>query len=382
MKLTIWISGVISGLLALLFGASALGILPLLPPWDVLCQVLLILFFAIWLVFMSLSYWPKSVAPSANVSTPSYAGADLSGVMLALREIKDAVQKSATSSTVSTIQTNVANRLTEMEKTLLRAVAAEAVKAMEASELGVVRAKLAECERLLASAKSEEASLQRQVEDGAANYRKLQEEGASVAQRLEGLSAVKVDLERQLGEFRAALEEQQRHVRAAQADLEAKKSECESIRAEAAKAYGHLVPASLRDSELAQAMAAFFSEAVGGQPGAVSVWSALTAFGAAQSDPAAKDFQLQIVRRLGVVLVQYWKQKGLNEKVRHEQLSSWAKCLNDHADGRYNLFVPGLGTPIDRTRMACTTSATTVHEVLCWQVRNPAGANFSLAEVA
>jgi hypothetical protein len=32
--------------------------------------------------------------------------------------------------------------------------------------------------------------------------------------------------------------------------------------------------------------------------------------------------------------------------------------------------------------MACTTSATSVREVLCWQVRNPTGANFSLADVA
>jgi hypothetical protein len=381
MKLTLWISGVISGLLALLFGAGKAGILPLPDPWDDVCLGLLILFLAVWFVlFWSLR--PNSVAPYANVSSTNYAGADLSGIMHMLKEIKEAVHKAATPTTVSTIQTNVANRLTEMEKTLLRAVAAEAVKAMEASELGIVRAKLAECERLLASAKVEEASIKRQVEEGVANYRRLQDEGVSIAQRFEGLAAVKVDLERQLGEFRSALEQQQRLVRDAQVDLEAKKSECESIRAEAAKAYGHLVPASLRESELSHAMAAFFAEAVGGQPGAVFVWSALTAFGAAQADPAAKDFQLQIVRRLGVVLVQYWKQKGLSEKERHEQLSSWAKCLNEHADGRYNLFVPGLGTPIDRTRMACTTSATTVHEVLCWQVRNPAGANFSLAEVA
>jgi hypothetical protein len=80
--------------------------------------------------------------------------------------------------------------------------------------------------------------------------------------------------------------------------------------------------------------------------------------------------------------VQSWRHNGLTEKERHEQLSIWAKCLNDHADGRYNLLVPGLGTPIDRARMACATSATTVREVLCWQVRNSVGANFSLAEVA
>jgi hypothetical protein len=32
--------------------------------------------------------------------------------------------------------------------------------------------------------------------------------------------------------------------------------------------------------------------------------------------------------------------------------------------------------------MSCATTVTVVREVLCWQVRNPAGANFSLAEVA
>jgi len=372
MKLTIWITGLTSGLFALLLVGSSLGILPLITPWDVVCVVLLILFFAIWLVFMTLSLWPRSDVSSVNLSSTGYAGADLSGIMSMLRDIKEAAQKAASTQT----------KLNDMEKNLLRSVAAEAVKAMGASELGIVRDKLAECERLLATVKAEEASAKRQVEEGLANYRRLQEDGATARSRLDELGAVKFDLERQLAEFRTSLEEQQKIVRATQIDLEAKKSECEVIRAQAAEPYNQLVPHSLRDSELAQAMASFFSEALGGQPAAVSVWSVLTTFGSAQADAAAKDFQLQIVRRLGVVLVLYWKNKGLGEKERHELLSAWAKCLNEHADGRYNLFVPGLGTPIDRTRMACTTSATTVHEVLCWQVRNPAGANFSLAEVA
>jgi hypothetical protein len=44
--------------------------------------------------------------------------------------------------------------------------------------------------------------------------------------------------------------------------------------------------------------------------------------------------------------------------------------------------VPAIGAPVDRTKMTTASSASIVQEVLCWQVRNPAGANYSLAEVA
>lgn len=168
----------------------------------------------------------------------------------------------------------------------------------------------------------------------------------------------------------------------ARVDLSIKHEEIDRLSDKVRRGYDSLVPAKLSGTELAPQVEVLHQEAIAGNTSAVSAWSALTSFGAAQLDPVAKDFQLQIVRRLGVVLVQYWKQKGLSERERHEHLSSWAKQLNEHADGRYNLFVPGLGAPIDKTRMVSASGGATVCEVLCWQIRNPAGANFMLAEVA
>jgi hypothetical protein len=154
------------------------------------------------------------------------------------------------------------------------------------------------------------------------------------------------------------------------------------FRAEANKGYELLAPAKLKDTDQGAQLHAMYQESLAGNVASISAWTTLTAFVAAQADPAAKDFQLQIVRRLGVTFVNYWKHQGLSEKERHDKLVSWAKSLNEHADGRYNLLVPSLGEPVDRSRMSCATTVTVVREVLCWQVRNPAGANFSLAEVA
>ena len=135
-------------------------------------------------------------------------------------------------------------------------------------------------------------------------------------------------------------------------------------------------------TDLGVQMQAMYQAALAGDFAAIAAWSTLTTFASAQADPTAKDFQLQIVRRLGVALVGYWKHQSLSEKERHEKLSQWAKSLNENADSRFNLLVPGLGEPIDKTRMTCATSSTAIREVLCWQVRNPSGASFSLAEVA
>jgi hypothetical protein len=119
-----------------------------------------------------------------------------------------------------------------------------------------------------------------------------------------------------------------------------------------------------------------------GSVSATAAWSALTAFASAEADAQAKDFQLHILKRLGAVLVNYWKGQGSPPKDSHERLTHWARCLNEQAKGRYNLFVPAIGAPVDRTKMTTASSASIVQEVLCWQVRNPAGANYSLAEVA
>jgi predicted nucleic acid-binding Zn-ribbon protein len=147
--------------------------------------------------------------------------------------------------------------------------------------------------------------------------------------------------------------------------------------------FARLAPKFLADLEIAQFMRKLHGESLAGVGSATAAWSTLTAFASAEADPAAKDFLLHVLKRLGSVLVHYWKeQPGSSPKDRHERLSHWARCLNEHAQGRYNLFVPAIGAPVDRTKMSTLTSATVVQEVLCWQVRNPAGANYSLAEVA
>ncbi len=147
--------------------------------------------------------------------------------------------------------------------------------------------------------------------------------------------------------------------------------------------FARLAPKFLADPEIAQFTRKLHGESLAGVASAAAAWSTLTAFASAEADPAARDFQLHVLKRLGSVLVSYWKeQPGSSPKDRHERLSHWARCLNEHAQGRYNLFVPAIGAPVDRTKMSTPTSATIVQEVLCWQVRNPAGANYSLAEVA
>lgn len=168
----------------------------------------------------------------------------------------------------------------------------------------------------------------------------------------------------------------------AQAEAATERNAAAQLRANANKGYEVLAPAKLKATDLAAQMQEMYQASLSGEVAAIAAWSALTTFASAQTDPAAKDFQLQIVRRLGVVLVGYWKHQSLSEKDRHEKLSQWAKRLNEHADSRFNLLVPALGEPIDKTRMTCATSSTAIREVLCWQVRNPSGASFSLAEVA
>lgn len=382
MKQVFWISGITAGLLGLLLLAVKVDLLPIGSPWVDVVLYSFVLFAAVWAVLFAVELWPLTRDEHQKSATTKYVPTDSDGVVTALKEIKEIVQKAATASTVTAVQTNVGNRLADIERNLLRSIASEAVKAVESSELGGLRSRLADYERTLAEAKNHETSLKRQIAEEAEKLRKQQEESASAGRQLDGLLATKLELERRIEEFSSRINECERLVITSRSDLETKKSECEEIRAEAARSFSQLVPLNLRDSELAPAISVFYVEALTGQPSAISAWCALTTFGSTQADPAARDFQLQIVRRLGTVLVQYWKQKGLNEKERHENLSVWAKCLNEHADGRYNLFVPGLGSPIDRNRMACATSATSVREVLCWQVRNPTGANFSLADVA
>lgn len=192
----------------------------------------------------------------------------------------------------------------------------------------------------------------------------------------DALSGDKSNLESELKSERASLS-------SASAALFEARNASETLGAKLEASFVRLAPTFLADSELASFIRKLHEESLAGSPSASAAWSTLTAFASAEADPAAKDFQLHVLKRLGTVLVHYWKeQPGSVPKDRHESLSQWARCLNEQAHGRFNLFVPAIGAPVDRTKMTTATTATIVQEVLCWQVRNPSGANYNLAEVA
>jgi len=283
---------------------------------------------------------------------------------------------------LSTSQNNVTNTLNGLNTALPGKLVETLAKAIRETPLGELAQRCSSLEIQLVDLRSRAERAERDVSASRDETSQVRRELATTSfdrDRLSGeldlLRETIKNLEVRLGDERTKLER-------ANAETAGEKEVSASLRADAQKGFGHLAPAKLLGGELDAQIRDFHQQAMTGDVPAVAVWSALASFGAAQVDAGAKDFQLQIVRRLGIVLVQSWKQKGLSEKARHEQLSVWAKHLNEHAEGRFILFIPGLGTPVDRTKMACATSAPTVNEVLCWQVRNSAGANFSLAEVA
>lgn len=283
---------------------------------------------------------------------------------------------------LSTSQNNVTNTLNGLNTALPGRLVETLARAIRETPLGELAQRCSSLEIQLDDLRSRAERAERDVSASRDETSQVRRELATTSfdrDRLSGeldlLRETIKNLEVRLGDERTKLER-------ANAETAGEKEVSASLRADAQKGFGHLAPAKLLGGELDAQIRDFHQQAMTGDVPAVAVWSALASFGAAQVDPGAKEFQLQIVKRLGVVLVQSWKVKGLNEKARHEQLSVWAKHLNEHAEGRFVLFIPGLGTPVDRTKMACATSAPTVNEVLCWQVRNSAGANFSLAEVA
>jgi len=304
----------------------------------------------------------------------------LSQALLTTNAKVDALAKSVggLSSTHSKLESNLSGMTSALPAKLVDTLA----RAIKDSPLGELAQR---CEKLEAELEQARAAADNVAQAEASRVAEISE----LQRDLEAVRNARDRLVGEVGQLRSTIDNQKADLVAerektvhANAETAKEREVSAALRKEAQLCFAHLAPAKLMGGELEAQIRAMHQEAMAGDAPSVAVWSTLTSFGSAQSDPGAKDFQLQIVRRLGIVLVLSWKHKGLNEKERHEQLSVWAKCLNDQADGRYNLSVPGLGTPIDRARMACATSATTVREVLCWQVRNSVGANFSLAEVA
>jgi len=288
----------------------------------------------------------------------------------------------ATIAKVNEAQTIIKDRITTLETTLLNKIAEAAVAALSKSELGELRHKLSvagiEVEKMKQSLVDKDIQIE-SVSEGSRSAQLALTTIQGEKQILsDNLTRIQIEKDRLDKELAAS----QDLVKSTEDDVAKQKAAADVLRAEVEKGYEVLAPAKLKDTDIGVQLHAMYLESLSGNAASIAAWTTLTVFVSAQTDPMAKDFQLQIVRRLGLTLVNYWKQQGHTEKERHEKLVHWAKSLNELADSRYNLLVPSLGEPIDRSRMSCATSVTAIREVLCWQVRNPAGANFSLAEVA
>ena len=184
-------------------------------------------------------------------------------------------------------------------------------------------------------------------------------------------------------QLRQELDAKDRTLQLARDDVQSTQRLCQEVKNELQLTLEVNIPTGISDPQLMAQMKALHREAIQGNSSSVIAWATLTAFAAADTDPASKDFLLHVLKRLGLVLVSHWKtQEASIAKDRHEKLSHWAKCLTEHAQGRFSLIVPPLGAPVNRVSMATAANATIVQEVLTWQVRNPAGATFSLAEIA
>lgn len=343
--------------------------------------ILLVLLLGVMLLLL-FYFWPRK---KVQVATQTYSSAVQSpaGSSAELQQISQAIQSlNVRLQNIVSGQTSIASNITSLGTSLAPKVAEAAVTALTNSELGKARQKVTSLETELAEARSEAFTSQQEAQKHQDDL-SIQKAEAAKALRDKGEAEAKFTAaETTITRLQGELEAKQRLMAEAQAEVSAARTVAEQLRLDANKGYDVLAPAKLKATELGSQMQAVYQAALSGDIAAIAAWSTLTTFASAQADPTAKDFQLQIVRRLGVALVGYWKHQSLSEKERHEKLSQWAKCLNEHADSRFNLLVPGLGEPIDKTRMTCATSSTAIREVLCWQVRNPSGASFSLAEVA
>lgn len=273
--------------------------------------------------------------------------------------------------------------LSSMQQTLPQAAGKVAADEVSKSQVGDLKSKTAQLQAELDTANSK-ASLDRQALDTA-------NAGAIDADR------AKKQAISDLRSANATLQESQAREAVLRQDIEGKKRElqlaldevrsiqvlCQEAKSDLQRTREFNIPAGISEPELVAQMQALHREAIKGNSSSVIAWATLSSFAAADTDPSSKDFLLHVVKRLGLVLVSHWKtQESISPKERHEKLSQWAKCLTAHAQGRFSLIVPPIGAPVNKTTMATADNATIVQEVLCWQVRNPSGATFSLAEIA
>jgi len=345
---------------------------------TVILVVFVLIAFVVWLIVRLL----RGRGAESVTGRVAVAPQDSQQLIHSINAIGGKVGSLATSAALTSALTNINANITSLGNSLVPKIAEAAIAAMAKSELGDLKQKLS-----IASSELQKAKIDLEAKDsqlGAALelHRSAQADLNTVENDKTTLSRRLSTVEGENQGLKSDLATAQGLVAATKADAQEQKAAADILRAEANRSFDVLAPAKLRETDLFVQMQALYQESLAGNPASIAAWTALTTFVSAQADSSAKDFQLQIVRRLGVTLVNYWKHQGLSEKDRHDRLVDWAKSLNEHADGRFNLLVPSLGEPVDRSRMSCATTVTVVREVLCWQVRNPLGANFSLAEVA
>jgi hypothetical protein len=350
---------------------------------DVIIFFLLLLVLLLGVVgLVAWCYWPpkKPVLPAPVYSPVAQPAAAASAEVQQLNQSIGLLTSKIQSLAIG--QDNIRASIKTLGDSLAPKVAEAALAALTNSDLGKARKKIETLEGELFAAQT--SAKQAADERGRFSEESLSFKGqAEQAAREKGEAEEKVTAaQATIARLQGELEAKAKLIADAQDEATTERNAAAQLRANANKGYEVLAPAKLKATDLGAQMLEIYQASLSGEVAAIAAWSALTTFASAQADPAVKDFQLQIVRRLGVVLVGYWKHQSLSEKDRHEKLSQWAKRLNEHADSRFNLLVPALGEPIDKTRMTCATSSTAIREVLCWQVRNPSGASFSLAEVA
>lgn len=345
-------------------------------------------FWILLVIFVAIVLWigrncllsKKPVAEAQLVSSVKQPSAVASAEVQQLNQLVGSLTSKIQSLAIG--QDNIRASIKSLGDSLAPKVAEASVTALTNSDLGKAKKKIETLEGELFAA---QASLRLAADERG----RFSEDSLRWKGQAEQAAREKGEAEEKVANAQATITRQQIELDAkaqliadAQAEATNERNAAAQLRADANKGYEVMVPAKLKGTELGVQMQAIYEAALAGDVAAIAAWSTLTTFASAQADPAAKDFQLQIVRRLGVALVGHWKHQGLSDKERHERLSHWAKSLNEHADNRFNLLVPALGEPIDKTRMTCASTSTAIREVLCWQVRNPSGASFSLAEVA
>lgn len=285
--------------------------------------------------------------------------------------------------TVEKVVLAIQTSLTGMQQTLPQAAGKAAADEVSKSQVGDLKVKLNELQSQLDKALSEALANRDAFEKASAAATDADRDRHQAVSDLGKANAALQDAQTRVAQLRQELDAKDRTLQLARDDVQSAQRLCQEAKNELQLTLEVNIPAGISDPQLMAQMKALHREAIQGNSSSVIAWATLTAFAAADADPASKDFLLHVLKRLGLVLVSHWKtQEAITAKDLHEKLSHWAKCLTEHAQGRFSLIVPPLGAPVNRVSMATAANATIVQEVLTWQVRNPAGATFSLAEIA